>query len=192
MKLYDAATLRAGYPFRSRVEAALDGNAWLLAMRDIDPVNGIDWTSTTRVNAPDRAHPAFLRAQDIVFVPRGAHFFAALVDEPPPGALAAPHLFVLRMVDSRVLPGYLVWYLNHRRAQRYFAQHAKGTSIASITRTTLANLPLVVPPLATQQRINAIAQCWQREQALQKELLEKREQWLATVLDHIIDAPTTD
>ncbi|MEZ5592358.1 MAG: restriction endonuclease subunit S [Gammaproteobacteria bacterium] len=186
--LIDIVSIRAGYPFRGRIETETQGNAQLVQMRDLDPEGGLDWATPVRVNVEDTGHPAFLLPDDILFVNRGAHFFATLLATPPADALAAPHLFILRVKNTaQVWPAYLAWYLNHRRAQHYFQQHTKGTSIPSISRKALETLPVLLPPLDTQQHIGAVDRCWRAEKKLQRELLEKREEWLETVLDRLID-----
>jgi len=44
---------------------------------------------------------------------------------------------------QEILPDYLVWYISHKQAQRYFSQHVAGTALPHVNRTVLENLPVI-------------------------------------------------
>lgn len=69
---------------------------------------------------------------------------------------------------------YLTWYINHKRAQRYFSQHVTGTALPYINRHTLENLPIVLPPLTVQDQMMQAHVCRLKEKALLEALIQKK------------------
>lgn len=86
-----------------------------------------------------------------------------------------------------VRPDYLVWYINYSRAQRYFSQHLVGAALPHINRTTLEDLPVIVPPLEVQERIVNAHVCRLKEKALLERLIEKKKQFLDALLDKTLE-----
>jgi len=175
------ATLRAGHPIRGRITPDPTGDALVVQMSNLDPETGVDWDGVTRVSLPGR-RAVFLQDGDILFVARGGRLFAALVEDAPGDAVAAPQLFVIRVRGRDVLPGYLAWYLNSRRGQQYLYQRAAGTSILHASRKVLEDLPVVLPGLERQALIVVTYRCWLREKALRLRLLAARERLIEAVL----------
>lgn len=64
------------------------------------------------------------------------------------------HIFRARAFENYVLPGYISIYAKSENARAYFFENASQTvNLASINLTTLANVPIAVPPLKEQQEI---------------------------------------
>lgn len=158
----------------------------MVQLRAVDALTGIDPSELIRVSPGGRKEPNLLEVDDILFANRGMHLFGALVDHEIEGALAAPHFFILRATSPAVFPGYLVWYLNNKRAQRYYHTCAAGTALPHITRKALEALPVLLPPLETQRRVVAAYRCWQKERRITEELLSLREKYITHVLDEAI------
>jgi restriction endonuclease S subunit len=185
VNLENLATLMAGHPLRGSIENTPDGNLAVVQMKDVDPESGIDLAQLYRVVLTGRKKPDYLRAGDILFVGRGYRIFAVLVDKDLDDTVAGPHFFIIRIKPDAnlVRPDYLAWYLNHTQAQRYYSQHAGGTALPYINRSSLEALPVVVPPLEVQARIIQAHACRLREKALLETLIEKKKQFLDAVLE---------
>ncbi len=98
-------------------------------------------------------------------------------------------IFFLIRVDSKkhhVRPDYLTWYINHKQAQRYFSQHVAGAALPHVNRTTLESLPVILPPLAVQDRMMKAHYCRLKEKALLETLIEKKTQFLDELLDQTL------
>jgi restriction endonuclease S subunit len=65
--------------------------------------------------------------------------------------------------ESAVYPDYLVWYINHFRAQKYFLKHLTGSALPHINRQVLEELPVIVPPLLGQEQIVSTHRCRLKE-----------------------------
>jgi len=184
MNLKTLAILMAGHPLRGSIEHTPSGEVAVVQMKDVDPEGGISKDRFYRVNLTGRKNPNYLRQGDILFVGRGYRIFAVLVDEDLKQTVASPHFFILRIKPEKpIRPDYLVWYINHTRAQRYFSKHVAGTALPHINRQALEDLPVILPPLQVQEQIVNAHRCRLKEKALLETLIEKKKLFLNELLD---------
>jgi len=180
------AHLKSGYPFRGSIEESADGDAMAVQMKDVDPELGVDWPGVTRTSLAGRKHPDWLRAGDVLFVCKGARFYAVCIDEPPSPAVCSPHFFLLQVAShAPLLPAFLAWQINQPPFQRQLQQAAEGSSQLSIRRPVLESLTLSVPSLADQQRIVALAELARRERRTLNQLIHNREQQLRSLAEDL-------
>jgi hypothetical protein len=107
------ATLQSGYPFRGSIEESADGDALAVQMKDVDPDHGVNWSGVTRTSLTGRKQPEWLKAGDVLFVSKGARFYAVCIDEPPTPAVCSPHFFHLQVAPRvPLLPAFLAWQIN--------------------------------------------------------------------------------
>ena len=185
-QLVDVAMARPGYPFRGAVEEVSGGEVGVVQIKNANPEYGIDWSELVRTNLPGRRKPDWLQTGDVLFTARGNRNVAIHVDQAPGQVVCAPHFYLLRTLDDRVLPAYLAWYINEVPAQRYLAQSAEGSVITSIRRAVLEALPVPVPSLDRQQLIVDLVAAARREKQLTEQLIRNREQQLMLVARDLI------
>lgn len=175
----ELADLQAGFPFRGAIESSADGDALVVQLRDVDPEHGISWQSVTRTMLTGRKVADWLRGGDVLFIARGARFYAACIEEPPHPAVCSPHFFHLRIKNPAVTdPAFIAWQINQPPFQRQLQQAAEGSSQLSIRRPVLESLTLSVPALADQMRIVALAELARRERHDLEQLMQNRERQL--------------
>jgi type I restriction enzyme S subunit len=79
---------------------------------------------------------------------------AALGEDKIKGCLHQNHIFAVRPRASRLLPHFLEALLGSHYAKLYFLRRAKQTTnLASTNKTTIGNLPLLLPSLDEQKFI---------------------------------------
>lgn len=159
-------------------------------MKDVSLTEGIHWSDCLETELTGKREPDYLAAGDILVAARGSHNYAVQVDQALAStgkqAVAAPHFFLVRLKrDSLkkkdILPEFVVWLLNQAPAQRYFEQNAEGTLTKSIRRSVLENAPVVVPPLAKQRAIIAMANTLSDEQRLIQKLVNNGERMMNAI-----------
>lgn len=189
MNIRHLVNLSAGHPFRESIQHALDGDTAVVQLKDVDPENGLDSTQLFRVHLTGRKSPDYLQQGDILFIGRGYRIFAVLIDQDLQHTVAGSHFFILRVRPNNpdVRPDYLVWYINHKKAQRYFFQHAAGAALPHVTRTALENLPVLVPPLVVQEQLVKLHHCRLKEKALLEKLIDKKKQLVDSLLDKTLE-----
>jgi restriction endonuclease S subunit len=104
----------------------------------------------------ERLHRHRLRPGDIVLVRIGVTTRHAMVSSLQDGWLLGGSCIRFRAVDG-VLPGYLACYLAHPAVQEWLAEHTHGTVLPTVTKRTVATLPLVLPPIAVQAGLVEVA-----------------------------------
>lgn len=170
-KLAELATIRMGYPFRSRIEPVRDGDLAVIQMRDIDE-NRVRLEDALRIVLPDGWADHALHAGDLLFRSRGQSNGAALVPEGLGMAVASAPL--VRIRPRRVLPEYLAWFLNSPAAQAQLASVAEGTSVRMISTGSLGAVEIPLPPESVQHRIAEAAVLVDQEQTLMALIASRR------------------
>lgn len=189
----EMASLQAGYPFRGAIEESRDGDVLVVQMKDVDPAAGVDWSGAIRTSLGGRKHPDWLRAGDLLFVAKGARFYAVCVDEPPVPAVCAPAFFHLRVKAPAALePAFLAWQINQPPFQRQLQQAAEGSGQLSIRRPVLEALTLQVPSMQRQRGIVALADLARRERRALNQLIRNREQQLHALAEGLSRATRPD
>lgn len=179
--------VKTGFPLRSAAQHNIQGDALIVQMKDVDPLLGVSWETAITIKTKGRNEPDWLREDDILFVGRGSRFFAVHVSAPPKPSVASPHFYVLR-ADSRqkINPHFLVWLLNGKQSQKFYAEHSEGSALPYISRKTLAMLPIDLPDIQTQERIFRAYRCWKKERRLLEELIEQKEALIDGLLEQCI------
>lgn len=176
------ASIRMGYPFRSRLQHDAAGAIAVVQMKDIDYASMLHLEDAVRVNMPDFNEQHLLRRGDLVFRSRGRTNSVALISEDVgPAVLSAPMLLI-RPVE--VLPAYLLWYINLPCIQAALAAQAEGTAVRMISKAALEQLDIAIPPLPTQRRIVEIGQLASLEARIASELLDRRKALINGILMH--------
>jgi hypothetical protein len=182
--LGSVANLKSGHPFRGSIEESADGKALAVQMKDVDPEHGVNWAGVTRTSLAGRKHPDWLNADDVLFVSKGARFYAVCIGEPPSPAVCSPHFFLLQVAPhAPLLPAFLAWQINQAPFQRQLQQAAEGSSQLSIRRPVLEALTLSVPPPPDQQRIVALAALARLERRTLNQLIYNRERQLRSLAE---------
>ena len=170
----DIADVRMGFHFRGRVLEEPDGNALVLQIRDVDEAGRFDPGTLTPMEIPNVENHS-LSVGDIVFLARGARRYAFLFSEGyRRNIVPAGYFMVLRPKDDRVKPEYLAWAMNQELFQAKIDAVSSGTTVPQITKSSLTELEIDVPDVATQQTIVAIDGLMQRELQLIHKIRDRR------------------
>lgn len=186
VKLATVARVRAGYPFRGSVEEIEGGDALAVQMKDVEVGGGVNWPLVIRTTLAGRKEPDWLRAGDLLFVFKGARFYAVCIDDPPDRAVCSPHFFHLQVADGQhVLPAFLAWQINQPPFQRQVLQAAEGSSQLSVRRPVLESMTLSMPSLAVQQRIVELDELARQERLALRRLIQNRERQLQALAEEL-------
>lgn len=116
-----------------------------------------------------------LRSGDVLFAAKGTKNFAAVYENLNKPAVASTSFFVIRLLENKILPEFLVWLINHPSKQKFLKGKAIGSSIASISKTVLEELEIFIPDLQTQQAVLQITKLRNTEKKLQQQIQSLRE-----------------
>ncbi len=122
------------------------------------------------------AEKHILKQGDILFAAKGNRNFAACFNVLEYPSVASTSFFVIRLHDKNVLPEYFEWFLNQLEVMSFLKGKAKGTAIASISKTTISDLEISIPSIHKQKLILKIQHLRSREKKLaeKKDVLRKK------------------
>ncbi|OHC62837.1 MAG: restriction endonuclease subunit S [Rhodocyclales bacterium RIFCSPLOWO2_02_FULL_63_24] len=179
-QLGQVASIRMGYPFRSRLEHDAMGAIAVVQMKDIDDASLLHVEDAVRVDLADVKNHHLIRSGDLAFRSRGRTNTVALVSaEIGPAVLAAPMLLIRPIA---VLPAYLRWYINLPATQAVLAGQAEGTSVRMISKAALEALEVPVPSRRKQQLIVEVSEFAAAEQGLLEQIARERKRLADGVL----------
>jgi len=170
------AGVQPGYLSRSRVRSTTDGTHWLLQARDVSLGNGIRLESAARF-VPERNPNLYqIHQGDILLLARGQEHRAFLITENMTDVLASSVFYIIRPNRKLVLPDFLSWCLNQPDLQAKLEAASRGTDIGYISRPSVEQLVIAVPPMETQRQIAQAISLWHRHETIQARLNQAREQ----------------
>ena len=185
--LSDVAQLSVGYPFRN---TCVPGESGTLAcfLRDVDSDGSLNVGALRRVEdvKPNGSHLAV--AGDIVFRSRGGSFVSALVPVLDEDLLVVAPMIRIRVNRERVLPEYLVWYMNGANGAAFFKEFAKGSAMPLISKTVLEQMPIKLPSLQAQQNIVELVELGRREHEIMAEIVKQKNLILETEISKYLES----
>jgi len=169
-------------------------NAKAILSSEIPYLQGKDFTNNGKlreknifsVNSNNVQRRDFLRKGDILFSGKGNRNYAVVWNDQIQNAVASATFFVMSIENGEILPNYLAWYLNSSKAQTYFREHVRATTIFTISKQVLDNLTVIVPSIEIQEKIVKIAQHYLYEKDLAWRIAEKREKLVSTLLTKLV------
>ncbi len=183
MKLESVTDIQMGYSFRSRLEPEDDGDVAVIQMKDLLDDNTVSCENAIRVYMDSIKETHLVQKGDLVFRSRGNVSTTAILNEDPGRAIVAAPLIRIRVTKKdKVLPEYLNWYISQRAAQRYLTSRARGTSQIMISVDAVGEMDVEIPSLDRQKKIVELAWLMNRERDLVHKLVEKKEQYISSIL----------
>ncbi|MCF6188906.1 MAG: restriction endonuclease subunit S [Cocleimonas sp.] len=191
-KLIDISSILPGHPIRGVITEKEEAGVFVVQLKDASPNRGVDWSSCIEIELTGKRKPDWVEAGDILFSSRGRNNHAVLVDSPPEAKkiVAAPHFFIIRDLNSNVLPAYLTWLLNQPPCQRHFKREAEGSHTKNIRRGVIEDAPVVIPSLQKQKNIINLAEAQKQQQFILKQLIHNGERTMNAIANDLFVSDT--
>ncbi len=173
-KLSQIAIVRLGHHFREKVSPDPEGTISVVQMKNVNDDLLIEWDNLIKVSSQKFNENAYIQKGEILFANRGNVNYAALVDRDMQNAIAAGNFFIIKVTTDRVLPDYLTWYINQKRAQKYFDQHRAGSYIPTMRGEWLKELEIPVPSLEVQRKVIELDRLHKKEEKLCAAIQKKK------------------
>jgi restriction endonuclease S subunit len=152
-------------------------NALYLQQSDFDGNGELRNTTQPTIIVANQKH--LLTAGDLLLASKGNNNMCVIVPGIEQKCVASPSFLVIRLHDKcAILPEFVAWYLNLPTVQNTLAAQARGTSIMSISKATLGELEIPIPPIERQKKYIELSKLQKREQELYKTIAERRKQIL--------------
>ena len=134
-----------------------------------------DMIINPELQAEERLGKHLLRDGDILLIAKGESNRACLYQKEIGQAVASSTFFVIRLTERGLLPEFLRWYFNTYYMKELFSGLSRGTQISSLSKKTLSEIEVPVPPLKKQKEILEIQRLWEKEKSLTMDLLNLKD-----------------
>lgn len=183
--LGNLAEISSGVTFRSRIEQAAQGTTRLIRLKDITGSGELAHKVDFRISDQPKPHH-LLRKGDIIFRPI-ATITATLIDSDIQDTILAAPLLRIRTDRSKILPEYLVWFLNHPRTQAHLASLSTISTVRGVSLGELKKLEISTPDLQVQKSIGDIHALATREEKLVKLIFTYRSRYVQSTLMRLMN-----
>src|SRR5699024_10285928 len=188
MKLKELANISTGYSFRSKVRHDPEGQTKVIQMGDVDKYKGIIVDSlSTIANFSPRSDRYFLNEGDIIMISKGYNLNAYLIPEGVGKVVAVNSFIVLKVTSAKIIPAYLVWFLNAVRTQHFLQAVDSGTSTPSLSKRTHETVEITFPTKERQQLLCDIDQLKRKVINLHKQVAQKKKKLIDVMLQQQAD-----
>ena len=176
------ASIQTGYSLRTRIEPKADGSLQAIQMKDLTDDSRVDCSQLVRIELEKVGEHHFARLGDLVLRSRGQNPKSALIDVDPGSAIVISPLLRIRIKDVRLTSEYLNWFINQKDAQAWLASRMMGSHGGMITKGTVEELEIEIPPREKQNLVVELAALSEREKSLMKELSNKKSDYVNAII----------
>lgn len=186
IKIADIAQINSGFTFRKGQSFDYPENYSLIQVGDLGEQFQLQMEDIDRIIEIEPKIQFVLNPGDVLFASKGEYNFAALIPDDIGKAIASSTFLILKDLDEKIIPEYLVWYINSTEGQKYLKSVRKGNTIPYISKSAFVKMPIILPNIGDQKMIARINALKRKENSLRKQLLEKRKNMIEQqILNHI-------
>lgn len=179
--------LFSGYSFREKIEHIPDGAIGIIQMKDINNnYLSFDYQNIDKVSDIIFKDKFYLQKNDILFVSKGVNNYAIAIEDIIFKIVPSATFFVIRVDEKKIVPQYLVWYINQREAQNYLSEKKAGTYVPNLNKQDIMEMPIKVPTLKTQKAIAKTAVLLNREIEILDKIKNNRKELIQNQLLKLI------
>lgn len=190
-KLADISNIYLGQSIRDRIINQPDGNLFIIQIKDADKAEGINFNTLYKTKLKGHSDPRLVKKGDLLFVSRffrNSLPYCALVNINRNDLIAAPSFYIISPNPEIIRPEYLHWYINSEaQGGKYFKANAIGSSALNIPKSTLSELPILVPTLKEQDRFIELIQAAKKEKEIMSSIVEKRQNYLNEIINKFLE-----
>lgn len=172
----DIAIISSGHTFRSRIDEDLNGNYFVIQVKDFGEDDQIQFDGLLKTKLESLNSKFLAKSGDILFRSRGtstrASFVNDIIDE---NCVIASPLLIIRLDTNQFLPEYIQLVINHSASQRYFSRASQGSNIRMIDKETLENLMIPLKSISDQKNVIELNRFIQKEKVLMNQIVSKRQ-----------------
>ncbi|MCB0482676.1 MAG: restriction endonuclease subunit S [Flavobacteriales bacterium] len=151
-------------------KTTIKGDSVYLQPKDLLEESGLEFLNRKDLFISSISPQHILQKDDILFTAKGNNNMAYIFKFSHSIAAASTSFFVIKVSDPKVLPEYIVWYLNQPKTQQHLKKFARGTAMVSISKEVLKSLEVPIPSIDRQHTIIEIDKLLQKEKRLKVKL----------------------
>lgn len=160
------------------------GDARYVQIKDLNPGR----RSLVQAAAPavDRATP--IKEWDLLLAARGDPAPVVMADDEILGAFPTADIYLIRAKPQIADAGYILAFLRSQSAQWALRGSTSGTLLPRISKKSLDEIELDLPPLERQRQIGVLALLLDRRATILERRLDAERRWRDQLLNQLIQA----
>ncbi|WP_028486833.1 restriction endonuclease subunit S [Thiomicrorhabdus chilensis] len=169
-KLKDVAEIKAGYPFRGKIQESPNGPARAVQPKDISELGELIEEDLICTELTGKRTADWLKRGDVILINKGWRNTATYIEQDYEDITLAPTLFLIRPKKdwaSKLNMQFIAWQINQTPIQNYFKRSAEGSLQVSLRRQIIEDAVIGIPPLEEQ---NTLANIYENSIQQQKVL----------------------
>lgn len=180
-KLKDIAELQPGVHIKISDDPNTE-KVHILGLRDFDDeLNYLG--NAAEVDKKEVKDKYIIENNHVLFSTRLKFNAFSLPKNSPNTFVASSSFIILKPLLDKVIPEYLIWYLNLPKTQAEFDYLSQATGrLPYISRRKLSEIEIELPDLSIQKEITHIVELHDREKQLIQKLTQKKEQYIQSIL----------
>jgi len=182
VKLSQAASIRQGYQFRSKIITDPNGEIPVIQMANIDSGKFINWKSVQCISDQIKEEH-YLKPGDLIFCARGTNNYSLVIDNTVRrNSIAVSQFLVIEPDTTKLLPSYLAWFLSQKDSIDYIRSNTLMSTVPLINKITLEEMPIPLPSLEKQNTIANIYELASKENDLIQRIQSLKSKKLNTIM----------
>lgn len=156
ISLKQIAQLSTGFTIRESIDYLEYGEVKTIQIKDLyKNTDSIDGKECASIAWKYDSKPQFLAHKTILLLARGFKPSAYLFTGDIADKVVASNPFItINLTEERLIPEYLLWYLNHSNTSKhYFSSILSGANLPILRLSSVKELSVKIPPLEVQQQI---------------------------------------
>lgn len=146
-----------------------------LQAKDFNEFGELKWDLVPELNSKEVQERQYLQDWDILFAAKWVRNFATVYRKEYGKCVASSTFFILRIRDKNTIPEYLAILLSEATKWKYFKDNISWWYIQTISKPTLLNYELEIPPIDKQEKIIKYYELYKKQSRLYDKLKEKKE-----------------
>lgn len=186
MKLGNIATVRSGLVLsRKHARNSLGIKYLLLNLRSINTAGYIDAEQLDVFEATENLSEDYLAQVGDVIVRLSVPYTAVLIDETTAGIVVSSNFVIIRADNRALLPEYLFWLLNTKKAKRSIYENSSSNMLGSINAKYFVDFDIPQLPIVKQRIIAEMNELALKEILLLKHLSEEKQRYYSLIIENI-------
>ena len=186
MKLGNIATVRSGLVLsRKHARNSLGIKYLLLNLRSINTAGYIDAEQLDVFEATENLSEDYLAQVGDVIVRLSVPYTAVLIDETTAGIVVSSNFVIIRADNRALLPEYLFWLLNTKKAKRSIYENSGSNMLGSINAKYFVDFDIPQLPIVKQRIIAEMNELALKEILLLKHLSEEKQRYYSLMIENI-------
>ncbi len=166
VKIENIADIQSGLYLKTEP----DGDVVYLQIKDFDSNGRLIFNPEPLIKDNGKLSNHLLFEGDLLFAAKGTSNFCTVYKKEIGKAVATSSFFVLRIIEPRILPDFLCWFLNTPGILKILKSSAVGSSIPSITKSMIGDIEFEIPSIEKQRLLVDISNLQVREEELYKSI----------------------